>query len=219
MADRGPYGPSTDDRIRNNDPAYGFVKTDLYEYEKKASLIFSRDSEALLAERIGDSELAARLISTGFWEFIITQYAENHQDGASIKNTFGDSYLAYGTGARPISINISGYLLTTRDHDHRIDFIELYHRAFRGTMLRPQDPSAARLKLYLTVKDTIVAIWPINISIANTSQLSDMTQFSLAAYGYEYRVLRDRYKDYGLAVAGSSLGPISIDSNIPRITI
>jgi hypothetical protein len=76
---------------------------------------------------------------------------------------------------------MSGNLYTTSLEDHRIDFLKLYHNLFRGSVLQKYN-----MYLNFTIKHTFMKLAILNLTLNTTSQIEDMTPFSLTAVGYNY---------------------------------
>lgn len=118
-----------------------------------------------------------------FWQYILNNITENHIEGHALKNTLADTFSVYTMGAQPIQISMNGYLQTTMDMDHRVDFLNIYHNKIRGTNLEKN-----RLEMVFVLKDTTMRLRIRNINVGNSSQISDMTRLAINGIGYKYKV-------------------------------
>ena len=81
------------------------------------------------------------IASSNFWQLIIERYSEQHSEDYSLHNTLSDSVAVFSCGAAPVTVRISGLLLTADHDDHRLAFLSRYldrMRARRNTDAKRQ---------------------------------------------------------------------------------
>lgn len=122
-------------------------------------------------------------LSNHFWKLRVTGIQEKHAEGDYTVNTLADTFLTYSTGAMPIQISIQGKLLTMKDQDHRLDFLNLYEKCFRGTKLQDYG-----IFLAFTLKDTQFYLRPTNLNVGQTSELAGWTTIQLQGVAFNYIV-------------------------------
>lgn len=160
----------------------GFSKA-RYPINDRAFFSLSQEAFTKLIER-GFSETEAKaLVTNSYWEFILQSVTEHHAEGVDIVNVMSDTYLLFTMGAMPINLSLGGMLFTTKSQDFRLDFLTMYHLIFRGTKLVENNCA-----LIFNVKDTVYRLKPLGIHLAETSESSDMTQFTMSAVAYSYNV-------------------------------
>ncbi len=129
------------------------------------------------------------MIDVGFWEFIVTDYSEVHAESYIPREVLGDAYCVYTTGAVPIQIRMSGYLLTTPLVDHRIDFLTVYQQLLRGTQSKKTG-----LPVGFALKETLVYLDITQIAQSTAATIPNMTALTITGLGYNYLVAPDAIK-------------------------
>ena len=119
-----------------------------------------------------------------FYNFLMTDYREDHAESAAIKNVMSDSYAAFAMGAQPVRVSITGMLPMTVSEDYRLDFHTIYNEIFRGVKLQEKN-----LVLRFYIKKTILTLKITGINMATTSAIDDMVQFGIEGIGAKYQVM------------------------------
>jgi len=121
---------------------------------------------------------------TLFQDMVIVNIAETFSEGESRADVMTDTYVSFATGAQPIGITISGYLVRLTKYDSRIDFLKVYDEKLRGTKI-----GAVEWDLEFCLKDaTIFTLALQRVQIIDSIQFPDMTAVSLQGVAYNYDV-------------------------------
>lgn len=127
--------------------------------------------------------------SSTFWEMIIERYSEAHQEKYSLHNTLSDNIEVFSTGAEPIQVEITGWLLTSRAEDHRAAFLSKYVEELRSRMGNTgQD-------LVFVCKHTQMRLRIKNVTLINATDPQGYTQISLSGVAYKYSVQGEEAAD------------------------
>jgi hypothetical protein len=132
----------------------------------------------------GNTEQAQYVNTRGVWTMIVGSYTEQHAEAADVQDVLSDTFVASTFGAMPVMINIGGWLWTTPKDDHRLNFLSVYHKGLRGSVL-----SRSGLSLRFHLKNTIMQLRLTDLTMSTNSEGQDITPFSLSGIGYKYRVI------------------------------
>jgi hypothetical protein len=155
------------------------------ELEDKAYFKFSGDnSRAVLASLFdGNTQLANLIYANGFWEMIIQSYSEQHAEAVDVQDVLADTFVVNTFGAVPVRVQMSGGLWTTPTDDHRLNFLYLYHKGLRGSVLQ-----RSGLAVRFQIKSTTMLLQLTDITLATSADTQDVSPFSLSGIGYRYQV-------------------------------
>ncbi|MCB5270527.1 MAG: hypothetical protein LHW56_01630 [Candidatus Cloacimonetes bacterium] len=158
------------------------------DFTRKGYLSFPRDdvTRKHLTQLLGSSELAERMITQGFWELIISSYAERHADTASIQDVLADTFIVFSGGAEPIQVQFSGYVWVTNKEDHRLALLYMYEKLFRGSKLQATHP---RLSMNLTLRDTTERFFPTVLQLSESALMQGATTFAMSGFACRYKIL------------------------------
>ena len=120
-----------------------------------------------------------------FHDILITSISEAFSEGESRHGVITDSFISLATGANPIKINLSGYLIRAQSQDNRSDFLKVYKSSFRGT--------AAQRNLHhleFLLKGSCSFKFSLHdLSVVESTTLQDLTQVVLTGIAYDYVVI------------------------------
>jgi len=161
----------------------GLSKTSYFDEKNVFTLSIGEESTKTLKD-FGLSDAQSQdLIVNGFWKYKVASFSEAHSEGHKIINAVTDSFSVFSTGAMPVGISASGYLIMTVDQDHRLDFLHLYHNKLRGKRL-----SDHRFVINLVSMTTVMKLRIKSISMQHNTKLQDLARLSFEGVGFGYRV-------------------------------
>lgn len=117
-----------------------------------------------------------------FWQIIVETLSETHEEKYSLHNTLSDSVAVFATGAKPISIQISGKLLHSRSDDHYFLFLQNYVNRFRARLLTTQQRT-----LTFISQDTVMNVIITNMTLNHGVDLETYSEITISGYAYGYK--------------------------------
>ena len=121
--------------------------------------------------------------SANFWQMIIASLTEEHSEGYSLHNTLSDSVVVYATGARPISVSISGYVLFAKTDDHLFALLKYYVDQFRARHFTVNNKH-----LTFVSQDTRFKLIIQSIAMQHDVQFETYVPLTISGIAYEYRM-------------------------------
>jgi len=118
-----------------------------------------------------------------FWHIIVTVLAEVHEEKFSMHNTLADSVSIFSTGAKPVAISISGYVLFSKKDDHLYELLKNYVEGFRARLLSAQNK---HLKFFS--QDTEFSLILQSISLGYTNEMETYVPITFSGLAYEYHM-------------------------------
>lgn len=115
--------------------------------------------------------------NTTYHQMIVLDIKENHSEGVNIINSLADSTFSLTMGANPISVSISGLLITTEDNNQRDSFSDAYDKELRGTKGKV---------IHFICKDVIMRLKISSIILSTSREMEDMTRVSIEGSGFKY---------------------------------
>ena len=119
-----------------------------------------------------------------FWQLIVTTLAEVHEENYSMHNTLADSVSIFSTGAKPIQISISGFVLFAPHDDHLYVLLKSYVDSFRARHLSARDKH-----LRFVSQDTDFNLIIQSISLGYTVQMETYVPLTVSGLAYDYNML------------------------------
>ncbi len=142
--------------------------------------------------------------SDTFWEIIVTDLAEEHEEKFALHNTISDSIVIFSTGARPINVTIGGYVLLSHTDDHSYKLLNAYVEKFRARKLAAQNTH-----LTFVSQDTTFRLIIESMHLSRTVELESYLGVEISGLAYAYRQSGSSEAFslgyYGEAAAGDSL--------------
>jgi len=175
----------TDRDLSSSGYGYGRGYASSNDEANAATFRIASESRAALNSLIPNSKITNTLLTEGFWKIIITSVAEQHSEAYSLVNTLSDSFVIFATGANPISLSLTGFVLHGKNKDYYTDFTYLYNTIFRGTELRKN-----KLILEFLVKDTFMNLYVTGMSPNFNSTMQDFIPVTIQGIAYNYENLR-----------------------------
>lgn len=87
-----------------------------------------------------DMKQARESGSDAWWQLIAVSVTEDHAENVDLHETLANSIVSFACGPRPVSVTISGYLLTGgQANDHYGEFFYRYLEEFRAKKLGIED--------------------------------------------------------------------------------
>lgn len=151
----------------------------------KAYISILNASEDTLLELLGNRERVRTLIDKGFWGLYITDIAESHNQSHHIHNVMADTYVAFASGTKPITLSISGLVSKTQKDDHRLDLLYMFMNCLRGTT----SENRFHMPIGLTIRDTTMGIHLDTLSINDSSEKQDISLVTLSGVASAYNIL------------------------------
>lgn len=152
-------------------------------------LYVAGDSVDILQQLGFSAPEAADFVENGFWRFVITGLSEDHDEGHVLHNTLSDTVTLFSTGAVPIGINITGFLLTIPGKDDRARFLKLYADRIRGRVL-----DKTRSALYFGYKDTLMRLYITQMAVTNDAQNEVFTNLIISGVASHYGTYLPKYQ-------------------------
>lgn len=118
-----------------------------------------------------------------FWKIIVISIAEVHEESFSLHNTLSDSMQVFSTGAKPVDITLTGYVLLGGSDDHNYEFLRKYVDGFRA-----RKAAADERRVYFTSQDTQFAMVIESISLAHTIEMETYVCMTIAGSAYHYSI-------------------------------
>jgi hypothetical protein len=119
--------------------------------------------------------------SKAFWRIIVNVISELHEEKYSMHNTLSDSVSIFSTGAKPIAVSISGYVLLSKTDDHLYELLNRYVNDFRARHL-----SANNKHLTFVSQDTKFNLIIQSISMGHTVQMETYVPVTISGLAYRY---------------------------------
>ena len=119
--------------------------------------------------------------SETFWEIIVTDLVEEHEEKFSLHNTISDAVVIFSTGARPIAISISGYVLLSQTDDHSFKLLSAYAESFRTRKL-----AAKSMHLTFVSQDTTFKLIIESLNVSRTVELETYISIEISGLAYSY---------------------------------
>ena len=116
-----------------------------------------------------------------YWKIIVTILSEVHEENFSMHNTLSDSVSVFATGAKPIVISITGYVLFAPKDDHLYWLLRHYVDAFRSRQLAAQSQ-----KLYFMCQDTEFGLDIQSFALGYTVEMETYVPFTISGVAYDY---------------------------------
>jgi len=117
-----------------------------------------------------------------FFDMILESLTEIFSEGESRSDTLSDAFVSFATGAMPIQVIISGYLLRNPSYDNRLDFLHAYDTLLRGSALEKAGSHLEFiLKSGLVFKLSLQAM-----SFMEDVAYEDLTGITLQGVAYDY---------------------------------
>ncbi len=116
-----------------------------------------------------------------FWEMIITEFSEDHNEKYALHDTHAHAYLMHAMGAQPINVRITGYLASGRDVDHRVQFLKRYFGEYT-----PRVTDKPNYDLQVVIKHTTFNMLITQLVVNESNELEDFTTVSLEGLAYNY---------------------------------
>lgn len=132
-----------------------------------------------ILEEYGKSTSA---IDGTFWQIIVTEIQETHEESYSLHNTVADNVAVFATGAKPIAMSISGYVLISKSDDHNYALLKNYVDHFRARHL------SAKVDASLTFRsqDTSFKLIIESINLGHTIEFETYVAVTIAGLAYDY---------------------------------
>lgn len=147
-----------------------------------------------------------------FWQIIVLSMSEEHEEKFSLQSTLCDSVVVYATGAKPVSITISGYVLYSKTDDHAYLFLRNYVEYFRTRKIRGQNSD-----LHFVLKDTEFDLLVENITLGHAIEFETYVGITVSGLAYHYKMtnsteyLYQGYDGRGRSVAASKRDLLEAD--------
>ena len=122
--------------------------------------------------------------------FILQSVQINKQERFQIQETFGDFYTFF-FGEKPVSANISGLLVNTKDFNWKNEFMRNYDRYLRGTKC-----VETRSRVYIGFDDIVLEGYILNTSNVYTAQNPYLVPFSFSFLVTNYLDLSEGDTNY-----------------------
>lgn len=132
-----------------------------------------------ILEEYGESTSA---IDGTFWQIIVTDIHESHEECYSLHNTIADNVAVFATGAKPIEISIRGYVLISDSDDHNYALLKNYVDHFRARHLSAK----ANASLTFRSQDTSFKLIIESINLGHTIELETYVTVTFAGLAYDY---------------------------------
>jgi len=162
---------------------YGRSSLDEYAFEVISAFYIDMESrQALERSGLQDNEID-ELLHWGMTRYVVTSLREQHAEGYYVSNPVADTYAMYTTGAMPIQISMDGFLYSTKDQDHRMEFLIYYLSCMRGT-----DLTREKLIIVFLLKNTMMRLRIQSINLNQTSQIQDFAQMGITGVGFSYGI-------------------------------
>lgn len=149
-----------------------------------------------ILEGYGDSTSAG---DGTFWQIIVTDINEIHEESYSLHNTISDNVAVFSTGAKPIAMSIRGYVLISDSDDHNYALLRNYVDHFRARHL------SAKVDASLTFRsqDTNFKLIIESINLGHTIEFETYVAVTFAGLAYDYRQT-DSYERLDLSYYGKN---------------
>ncbi len=116
---------------------------------------------------------------TGYYELIITDYKENHSEGVNVINPLTDSNFSFTTGANPVSVTFTGYVIIAKEYNQRDMLAKKYEEDLRGTRGKT---------VRFVYKDMVYKLKIHSLNMTHNSTMQDMVPINIEGIGYSYAV-------------------------------
>lgn len=116
-----------------------------------------------------------------FWQIIVTHLHETHEEAYALHNTVSDNIVVFSTGAKPIIVNIRGYVLISDSDDHNYLLLRNYVDHFRARHL-----SAKGISLSFRSQDTNFKLIIESINLSHTVELETYVGITFSGLAYDY---------------------------------
>lgn len=129
-----------------------------------------------------------------FWQIIVTSMTEEHAEKFALHNSLCDSIVVHATGAKPISVLITGYLLYSKTDDHAYLFLQNYTEYFRARVVNNRNTH-----LHFVLKDTEFDLLVENITLGHAVEMETYVSVTISGIAYHYRMSESTeilYKGY-----------------------
>lgn len=134
-----------------------------------------------------------------FWQIIVTNINETHEESYSLHNTIADNVAVFSTGAKPIAMSIRGYVLISDSDDHNYALLRNYVDHFRARHL------SAKVDASLTFRsqDTNFKLIIESINLGHTIEFETYVAVTFAGLAYDYGQT-DSYERLDLSYYGKN---------------
>ena len=150
----------------------------------------------------------ANYIAGSFWQMVIYSIAEIHEEKYSLHNTISDSVSLFSTGAKPIMISISGYLLLSGSEDYHYTFMQKYVDEFRARHL-----SANNKHLLFVSQDTEFNLIIHSIAIGHTIDFETYVPLTISGLAYNYK-MRYSNEPFSLGYYGTNVSTDNVATEL-----
>lgn len=116
-----------------------------------------------------------------FWQIIVTAMNETHEENFALHNTIGDNIAVFAAGAKPIAVNIRGYVLFSGEDDYNYLLLRNYVDHFRARHL-----SANSSHLTFRLKDTNFRLIIENIALGHRIEFETYVDVAISGLAYYY---------------------------------
>ena len=118
-----------------------------------------------------------------WWKLIVHSVTEEHAEKISLHETLANSLAVFSLGARPVSVSISGYLLTGGRNDDTLgSFFARYLEAFRAKKL-----NIAERMLQFTYMETSFLLYLEALGVRQAVGNDAYTEVFLTGYACRYK--------------------------------
>lgn len=117
-----------------------------------------------------------------FWQIIVTDIHETHEESYSLHNTIADNAAVFATGAKPIAMSIRGYVLISDSDDHNYALLRNYVDHFRARHLSTKVDAS----LTFRSQDTSFKLIIESINLAHTIEFETYVEVTFAGLAYDY---------------------------------
>lgn len=136
-------------------------------------------------------------IDGAFWQIIVTNINEIHEESYSLHNTIADNVAVFSTGAKPVAMSIRGYVLISDSDDHNYALLRNYVDHFRARHL------SAKVDASLTFRsqDTNFKLIIESINLGHAVEFETYVAVTFAGLAYDYGQT-DSYEKLDLSYYG-----------------
>jgi len=173
------------------------------DYEKYIPAEFTYKDTARITVRLGDKDLPTTL------NIIITSYTETHKENCYIANTISDSISVYSYGALPVTVDLKGFAVESKQFNDLFDFLNTYKSKYRYRTADSEGKSVT-----FSYMDTSMNIAITDININHSVAIQGVAEIDLSFVGWNYTCVYESDDEDENVGSGSNNKPKNTDVSV-----